>query len=126
MDLFYQSLLGECKQCLYFYCFMLCVYEELIILQGYSDLLEIVVDCFKVEIDVFCFDEFFVFDIIDVMLLGGLMKVLFVCGIILVVIFNILLDEFYCNGLQWVCFLLVIDVIKQYCDIMNVDVGIDY
>lgn len=49
--------------------------------------------------DVLCFDEFFVIDIIDVMLLGGLMKVLFVCGIMLVVIFNILLDEFYCNGL---------------------------
>lgn len=74
---------------------MLWVYEELIVLQGQIDLLEIIVDCFKVEIDVFCFDEFFVFDIIDVMLFGGLMKVLFVCGIILVVMLNILLDEFY-------------------------------
>ncbi|STT06736.1 ATPase [Klebsiella pneumoniae] len=74
MDLFYQSLPGERKQRLHFHRFMLRVHEELTTLQGHSDPLEIVADRFKAETDVLCFDEFFVSDITDAMLLGGLMK----------------------------------------------------
>lgn len=74
---------------------MLRVHEELTALQGQTDLLEIIADCFKAETDVLCFDEFFVFDITDAMLLGGLMKALFTCGITLVATLNILLDELY-------------------------------
>lgn len=81
MDLFYQSLPGERKQRLHFHRFMLRVHEELTTLQGHSDPLEIVADRFKAETDVLCFDEFFVSDITDAMLLGGLMKALFARGI---------------------------------------------
>jgi cell division protein ZapE len=84
MDLFYQSLPGERKQRLHFHRFMLRVHEELTQLQGHSDPLEIVADHFKAETDVLCFDEFFVSDITDAMLLGGLMKALFARGITLV------------------------------------------
>lgn len=81
MDLFFQSLPGERKQRLHFHRFMLRVHEELTTLQGHSDPLEIVADRFKAETDVLCFDEFFVSDITDAMLLGGLMKALFARGI---------------------------------------------
>ncbi len=60
---------------------MLRVHEELTELQGQSDPLEIIADRFKAETDVLCFDEFFVSDITDAMLLGGLMKALFARGI---------------------------------------------
>lgn len=126
MDLFYQSLPGERKQRLHFHRFMLRVHEELTTLQGHSDPLEIVADRFKAETDVLCFDEFFVSDITDAMLLGGLMKALFARGITLVATSNIPPDELYRNGLQRARFLPAIDAIKQHCDIMNVDAGIDY
>lgn len=126
MDLFYQSLPGERKQRLHFHRFMLRVHEELTALQGHSDPLEIVADKFKAETDVLCFDEFFVSDITDAMLLGGLMKALFARGITLVATSNIPPDDLYRNGLQRARFLPAIDAIKAHCDVMNVDAGIDY
>ena len=126
MDLFYLSLPGARKQRLHFHRFMLRVLVELTALQGKSDPLEIVADRFKAETDVLCFDEFFVSDITDAMLLGGLMKALFARGITLVATSNIPPDELYRNGLQRARFLPAIDAIKQHCDIMNVDAGVDY
>ncbi|WP_242388293.1 cell division protein ZapE [Kosakonia cowanii] len=126
MDLFYHSLPGERKQRLHFHRFMLRVHEELTSLQGQSDPLEIVADRFKAQTDVLCFDEFFVSDITDAMLLGGLMKALFARGITLVATSNIPPDELYRNGLQRARFLPAIEAIKQFCDVMNVDAGIDY
>lgn len=126
MDLFYLSLPGTRKQRLHFHRFMLRVHEELTALQGKSDPLEIVADRFKAETDVLCFDEFFVSDITDAMLLGGLMKALFARGITLVATSNIPPDELYRNGLQRARFLPAIDAIKQHCDIMNIDAGVDY
>ncbi|NDO79689.1 cell division protein ZapE [Citrobacter sp. NCU1] len=126
MDLFYHSLPGERKQRLHFHRFMLRVHEELTALQGKSDPLEIIADRFKAETDVLCFDEFFVSDITDAMLLGGLMKALFARGITLVATSNIPPDDLYRNGLQRARFLPAIDAIKQHCDIMNVDAGVDY
>lgn len=126
MDLFYHSLPGERKQRLHFHRFMLRVHEELTALQGQTDPLETLADRFKAETDVLCFDEFFVSDITDAMLLGGLMKALFARGITLVATSNIPPDELYRNGLQRARFLPAIDAIKQHCDIMNVDAGVDY
>jgi cell division protein ZapE len=126
MDMFYLSLPGERKQRLHFHRFMLRVHEELTALQGHSDPLEIVADRFKSETDVLCFDEFFVSDITDAMLLGGLMKALFARGITLVATSNIPPDELYRNGLQRARFIPAIEAIKEHCDIMNVDAGIDY
>ena len=126
MDLFYQSLPGERKQRLHFHRFMLRVHEDLTALQGQSDPLEIIADRFKAQTDVLCFDEFFVSDITDAMLLGGLMQALFARGITLVTTSNIPPDELYRNGLQRARFLPAIEAIKRHCDVMNVDAGIDY
>ncbi|WP_058910803.1 cell division protein ZapE [Entomohabitans teleogrylli] len=126
MDLFYQSLPGDRKLRLHFHRFMLRVHEELTARQGLADPLEKIADDFKDQTDVLCFDEFFVSDITDAMLLGGLMKALFARGITLVATSNIPPDELYRNGLQRARFLPAIEAIKQHCDIMNVDAGIDY
>ena len=126
MDLFYQSLPGTRKQRLHFHRFMLRVHEELNALQGHSDPLDIIAERFKAKTDVLCFDEFFVSDITDAMLLGGLMKALFARGITLVATSNIVPDDLYRNGLQRARFLPAIDAIKEHCDIMNVDAGVDY
>ncbi|MCT8348386.1 cell division protein ZapE [Photorhabdus temperata] len=126
MDMFYQSLPGERKLRLHFHRFMLRVHEELKVLQGHADPLDIVADGFKAETDVLCFDEFFVSDITDAMILGTLLEALFVRGITLIATSNIPPDELYRNGLQRARFLPAIEQIKKYCDVMNVDSGIDY
>ncbi len=126
MDLFYQSLPGDRKLRLHFHRFMLRVHEELGKLQGHADPLEKVADDFKAQTDIICFDEFFVSDITDAMLLGGLMKALFDRGITLVATSNIPPDDLYANGLQRSRFLPAIAAIKQHCDVINVDAGIDY
>ncbi|MDL4912692.1 MAG: cell division protein ZapE [Enterobacterales bacterium endosymbiont of Blomia tropicalis] len=126
MDLFFQSIPGNRKLRLHFHRFMLRVHEELTTLQGQSDPLLIIADRFKAETDVLCFDEFFVSDITDAMLLGTLMEALFERGIALVATSNIPPDELYRNGLQRARFLPAIEQIKKHCDVMNVDAGIDY
>jgi Predicted ATPase len=70
--------------------------------------------------------NFFVSDITDAMLLGTLMEALFERGITLVATSNIPPDELYRNGLQRARFLPAIEQIKQHCQVMNVDAGIDY
>ncbi|MEL5570974.1 cell division protein ZapE [Serratia bockelmannii] len=126
MDMFFHSLPGDRKMRLHFHRFMLRVHEELTELQGRENPLEIVADGFKVETDVLCFDEFFVSDITDAMLLATLLQALFARGITLVATSNIPPDDLYRNGLQRARFLPAIDLINEYCDVMNVDAGIDY
>jgi cell division protein ZapE len=126
MDLFFQTLPSERKLRLHFHRFMLRVHQQLTELQGQEDPLEIIADSFKAETDVLCFDEFFVSDITDAMLLATLLQALFARGITLIATSNIPPDNLYRNGLQRARFLPAIDLIKAYCDVMNVDAGIDY
>lgn len=126
MDLFFHSLPTERKLRLHFHRFMLRVHEELGRLQGRENPLESVADGFKAQADVLCFDEFFVSDITDAMLLAELLRALFARGITLVATSNIPPDDLYRNGLQRARFLPAISLLKQYCDVLNVDAGVDY
>ncbi|MCL2898091.1 cell division protein ZapE [Brenneria tiliae] len=126
MDLFFHSLPTERKLRLHFHRFMLRVHQELNLFQGQENPLEKVADGFKAETDVLCFDEFFVSDITDAMLLAELLRALFSRGITLVATSNIPPDELYRNGLQRARFLPAIELIKQHCEVRNVDAGIDY
>lgn len=126
MDLFFQSLPGKRKLRLHFHRFMWRIHEELAQLQGYENPLNKIADDFKAQIDVLCFDEFFVSDIADAMILGTLLEALFTRGITLVATSNIFPDDLYLNGLQRQRFLPAITLIKEYCTVMNIDRGVDY
>ena len=126
VDTFYECLPTTRKLRIHFHRFMHRVHEELKLLKGVSDPLEKVADKFKQETDILCFDEFFVSDITDAMILGTLMQALFARGITLVATSNIEPDGLYRNGLQRARFLPAIALIKQHTQIVNVDSGIDY
>jgi cell division protein ZapE len=126
VDTFYECLPFERKMRIHFHRFMHRVHSELKTLDGQSDPLKIVAARLAKEAKVICFDEFFVSDITDAMILGTLMEALFAQGIVLVATSNIIPDSLYYNGLQRARFLPAIELINQNTRIVNVDSGVDY
>ena len=111
---------------MHFHRFMHRVHGELRMLDGEVDPLQKIADKLADEAHILCFDEFFVSDITDAMILGTLMEALFERGICLVATSNIVPDELYRNGLQRARFLPAIALINAHCDVVNVDAGTDY
>ncbi|EKO3960890.1 cell division protein ZapE [Vibrio fluvialis] len=126
MDTFFDALPTERKMRVHFHRFMYRVHDELKQLGENSDPLELVADKFSQEAVIICFDEFFVSDITDAMILGTLFQALFRRGVVLVATSNIPPHDLYRNGLQRARFLPAIALIEANCHILNVDSGVDY
>ncbi|NQY49110.1 MAG: cell division protein ZapE [Colwellia sp.] len=126
VDTFFDSLPFENKIRVHFHRFMHRVHQELKGLTGQSDPLKIIAKKFADETQIICFDEFFVSDITDAMILGTLFEELFAHNVTLVATSNIIPDELYRNGLQRERFLPAIKLINEHTLIVNVDSGVDY
>jgi len=126
VDTFFDCLPFQNKMRVHFHRFMHRVHEELKTLAGQSDPLKIIAKRFADETCIICFDEFFVSDITDAMILGTLFEELFAHNVTLVATSNIIPDELYRNGLQRARFLPAIKLINENCDVVNVDSGVDY
>lgn len=126
MDNFYESLPFEQKLRAHFHRFMRRVHAELKKLDGKKNPLKLVADTIAAEARVICFDEFFVSDITDAMILGTLMEELFARGVTLVATSNIVPDGLYKDGLQRARFLPAIDLLNKHTLVVNVDGGVDY
>ena len=126
VDTFFDSLPFNNKMRVHFHRFMHRVHQELKGLSGQSDPLKIIAKKFADETQIICFDEFFVSDITDAMILGTLFEELFAHNVTLVATSNIIPDELYRNGLQRERFLPAIKLINKHTIIVNVDSGVDY
>ncbi len=126
VDTFHDCLPFERKLRIHFHRFMQRVHAELTALEGETNPLEHIADRLALEARVLCFDEFFVSDITDAMILGGLMEALFERGVTLVATSNIVPDELYKDGLQRQRFLPAIEQVKRHTEVVNVDAGVDY
>ncbi len=126
VDTFYDCLPFENKMRVHFHRFMHRVHQELKTLTGQADPLKIIAKRFADETCIICFDEFFVSDITDAMILGSLFEELFTHNVTLVATSNIIPDELYRNGLQRERFLPAIKLINENTDVVNVDSGVDY
>lgn len=126
MDMFYDLLPFENKMRLHFHRFMHQLHEQLIIFKGQKDPLEKIAEGIAEKTCVICFDEFFVSDIADAMLLGGLFESLFARGVCLVATSNIPPEKLYWNGLQRERFLPAINLIQTHTQVINLDSGVDY
>lgn len=126
MDAFYDALPFERKMRAHFHRFMRRVHHDLKELQGEKNPLQIVASRIADETRVICFDEFFVSDITDAMILGGLFELLFDYGVCLVATSNIIPDGLYKDGLQRSRFLPAIAMLNKHTEVVNVDGGVDY
>ncbi len=126
MDMFYRSLPFKQKQRSHFHRFMQSVHEELKRHRDRADPLDLIAEHISHKTRVICFDELFVSDIADAMLLGNLFRGLFDRGVTLVTTSNCAPDELYKDGLQRVRFIPAIKSIKENTLVLNVDGGIDY
>lgn len=126
MDSFYHSLPGNKKLRLHFHRFMQYVHDELKRFGEIEDPLEHVAQSLSEDATVLCFDEFYVSDITDAMILATLLRALFERGVVLVATSNIPPTDLYKNGLQRARFLPAIKLIETQCQVMNLDSGIDY
>jgi len=126
MDLFYQNLDIKKKKRIHFHRFMEEVHQQLYACSGQSDPLKFVAKSWVKKVKVLCFDEFFVSDIGDAMLLSGLFDELFKQGVTLIATSNCQPEQLYRNGLQRERFLPTIDLINQYCQVLPVDGDVDH
>jgi cell division protein ZapE len=126
MDTFFDTLPFPRKLRAHFHRFMQRVHRELKELSGEKNPLQLIAQRLAIETRIICFDEFFVSDIADAMILAGLFQGLFERGVSLVATSNIEPDGLYKDGLQRARFLPAIALLKQHTLVLNVDGGTDY
>ena len=114
MDLFTETINSEYCLRQHFHHFMDSVHRQLAEVSGRADPLGLIAKRLGQQYKVLCFDEFFVSDIGDAMLLGNLMKHLFELGVTLVATSNTQPDDLYQDGLQRARFLPAIKAIKDH------------
>ena len=126
MDLFYDCLPQSRRLRMHFHRFMRRVHDGLNEWSGTVDPLKKVAVNFAQDADVLCFDEFFVSDIGDAMILAELFDALFALGVTLVATSNVEPSHLYENGLQRRRFLPAIDLLYKHTDVEHMADGLDF
>ena len=126
MDLFFENLEVERKQRLHFHRFMQEVHDQLWKAKGRPDPIEFVAEEIADEAQVLCFDEFFVSDIGDAMILSELFAGLFSRNVVLIATSNIEPNRLYENGLQRRRFLPTIALLEQQTRVVEMGGSTDF
>jgi cell division protein ZapE len=126
MDAFHASLGPVPAERQHFYRFMRGVHEELASIKSRPEPLEIAAESIASRARVLCLDEFFVADIADAMILGGLLEGLLRRGMTLVTTSNVAPRDLYKDGLQRQRFLPAIALIEAHLDVLELDSRVDY
>jgi cell division protein ZapE len=124
--LFYNSLDLDQRQRSHFYRFMRGVHAELRSIKDVEKPLDSLAQRIAQRSRILCFDEFFVGDIGDAMILGGLLEGLFKRGVTLVATSNVAPQELYKDGLQRQRFLPAIDLLLRNADVFHLQGSLDY
>lgn len=121
MDLFVACLPSGLCQRRHFHHFMRDVHDQLKLLAGQENPLQKIAEGFRQRYQVLCFDEFFVSDIGDAMLLGNLLQYLFELNVVVVCTSNCEPNALYKNGLQRQRFLPAIAAINKFTQVLHLD-----
>jgi cell division protein ZapE len=126
VDLFYKCLPFREKTRRHFHRFMADVHADLRRHGDQADPLARVADDLAARTRVICFDEFFVSDIADAMILGTLFEKLFARGVTLVATSNVPPELLYKDGLQRGRFLPAIEQLQRHTEVAHVGGETDY
>ena len=126
MDLFFASLPFPERRRVHFHRFMHDVHAQLAALKQQSSPLEQVAEAIAQDTRVLCFDELFVADIGDAMILGGLFAGLFRRGVTLVATSNVPPRDLYRDGLQRQRFVPAIELLEQHMEVIDFPGSTDY
>ncbi|MBM6551745.1 cell division protein ZapE [Marinomonas ostreistagni] len=126
MDLFFASLPAGVGRRQHFHHFMAALHKELNTTFGVANPLQQIAARMAREVKVICFDEFFVNDIADAMLLGNLIQALFEEGVHLVATSNIPVVELFQNQLQKQRFAPTIALMSEHLEVFHVTGDKDY
>lgn len=126
MDLFYECLPLQAKRRTHFHRFMQEIHQQLTRLQGAANPLQEIASNIAATTRVLCFDEFFVSDIGDAMILAGLLDALFSRSVLLVATSNVEPRRLYENGLQRERFLPAIALLQKHTEVAEIRPGTDY
>ncbi|WP_312233543.1 cell division protein ZapE [Stutzerimonas nitrititolerans] len=125
MDMFHGSLRVPSRR-LHFHHFMRWVHKRLFQLNGTADPLQALARELSEDIRVLCFDELFVGDIGDAIILGRLFQVMFEHGVVIVATSNQPPSQLYADGFNRERFLPAIEAIERHMDVVDVDGGADH
>lgn len=134
MDLFFEESTIRQKKRFHFHAFMADVHERIhaqrtLIKQGEvkdGDPIPPVADALCDNMTLLCFDEFYVVDIADAMILGRLFERFFENGVTLVATSNVDPDELYPNGLNRQTFLPFIALLKGQVNVVELTARTDF
>jgi len=129
MDLFCEAVSDSEAQPplrLHFHRFMARIHREMLQESGHREPLARIAKRIAKECRLICFDEFFVSDIGDAMILGKLFHALFAEGIVLVATSNIPIQRLYENGLQRERFEPSIALLQQSTTEQHLDGEVDH
>jgi cell division protein ZapE len=125
MDRFYESLEVPARR-QHFHHFMRWVHQRLFQLTGTAQPLQVLARELARDVRVLCFDELFVNDIGDAVILGGLVRAMFDEGVVLVCTSNQLPEQLYASGHNRERFMPAIAAINQFMAVVSVDGGEDH
>ena len=128
MDLFFETVTMPLKRRIHFHAFMAEAHDRI---GGARDKHEgdpipIVAKGLAASAHLLCFDELFVNDITDAMVLGRLFRGLFEHGVVVVATSNAMPGDLYRNGLNRQLFLPFIDEIEDRMDVVELAASRDY
>jgi cell division protein ZapE len=121
MDMFYDCLPQQGKLRLHFHRFMARIHQALNSQTAQQDPLIPIANELAKTCRVLCFDEFFVADIGDAMILAGLFDCLFKQGVVLVATSNIPIERLYENGLARHKFLPCIALLQTHTQMLHLN-----
>jgi cell division protein ZapE len=128
MDLFYDALDLEPKRRVHFHAFMVETHARLdeARMSDAPDPIAAVVAGIAAKARVLCFDEIFVTDIADAMILGRLFAGLFEAGIVVVATSNVVPGKLYKDGLNRDLFLPFVRLVEAHMELLVLEAARDY